>query len=276
MAKILIGYSACPLTRAAFEAHGHDVWTCDLLPARIEAANDNGGQAKHLQGDVWGYLNRDWDMGVLHPMCTYMNVASSWALKDPDFKKHPDKGGYHQRLQPGTLFGAERRAAQAADIENFERLLALPYPVAIENPAPSSLNTAVRPPDQVVNPFQFGDDARKGTGFWLTKGLPLLVIDPAMYVEPRLVCENKHTFVYGLSRCPDCGSERYLPRWDNQTDAGQNRLSPGAKRWLDRSQTYPGIAAAMGDQWGRYMLEVDAVSRADNDNTPLDELKVTV
>lgn len=34
MAKILIGYSACPLTRTAFEVHGHDVWTCDLLPAR--------------------------------------------------------------------------------------------------------------------------------------------------------------------------------------------------------------------------------------------------
>lgn len=245
MAKVLIGYSACPLTRAAFEAHDHDVWTCDLLPAR-----DNS--PKHHQCDVWEVLGMAWDMAVLHPMCTFMNVASSWALKDPDFKRFPDVG-YHQEVKPETLTGAVRRAAQAADIENFKRLLALPYPVAIENPAPSSLNTAVRPPDQVINPFQFGDDARKGTGFWLTKGLPVLAINPAQYIEPRLVCDNKHAFQYGMTRCPDCGSEKYLPRWANQTDAGQNRLSPGEKRWLDRSQTYPGIAAAMGAQWGQWL-----------------------
>ena len=44
------------------------------------------------------------------------------------------------------------------------------------------------------------------------------------------------------------------PRWANQTDSGQNRLSPSENRWLERSQTYPGIAAAMGDQWGRWLL----------------------
>lgn len=252
MARILIGYSACQLTRQAFEQHGHDVWTCDLLPARVDERS-NRSQVKHFQGDVWDILNHDWDMAVLHPMCTFMNVASSWALKDADYDRYPGVG-YHQKVKPGTLVGAERRAAQAADIENFKRLLDLPYPVAIENPAPSSLNTAVRPPDQVVHPYHFGDDASKGTGFWLTNGLPLLIIDPAKYVEPRLVCEHKHEFSYGLSRCPDCGSERYLPRWANQTNSGQNKLSPGTNRWLDRSQTYPGIAAAMGDQWGRYML----------------------
>lgn len=39
-----------------------------------------------------------------------------------------------------------------------------------------------------------------------------------------------------------------VERWSNQTDSGQNRLSPSADRWLDRSITYPGIAAAFG-QW---------------------------
>lgn len=219
MSAVLIGYSACELTRLAFEAHGHDVWTCDLLPAR-------GASAKHLQCDIWVALeSRKWDFAVLHPMCTYMNMASVWALKDPDFDRYPGVG-YHQKVKPGTLVGAERRAARDADIENFKRLLALPLPVAIENPAPSSLNTAVSPPDQVVHPFQFGDDASKGTGFWLTKGIPLLELDQKKYVEPRLVCQNKHSFQYGQTRCPHCGSERYLPRWTNQTDSGQNRLSP--------------------------------------------------
>lgn len=241
MAKILIGYSACPLTRQAFEQQGHDVWTCDLLPVR-------DGSVKHLQCDIWDALQITrpsdgrsyWDMAVLHPMCTYLNVASVWALKDPDFDRHPGVG-YHQRVKPGTLTGAERRAARDADIENFKRLLDLPFPVAIENPAPSSLNTAIRPPDQVVHPYQFGDDASKGTGFWLTCGIPPLELEPAQYVQPRW-CLQK--------------SGKMLPRWSNQTDSGQNRLSPGEKRWLDRSQTYPGIAAAMGEQWGRWLNEV--------------------
>lgn len=235
MAKVLIGYSACPLTRAAFEAHGHDVWTCDILPAR-------DGSPKHYQCDVWEVLSLDWDMAVLHPMCTFLNVASSWALKDPDYDRYPSVG-YHQKVKPGTLTGYERRAAQAGNVENFKQLLALPYPVAIENPAPSSLNTAVRPPDQVVHPYHFGDDASKGTGFWLTKGLPLLVLDPAQYVRPRMVLQP---------------SGKTLPRWANQTDAGQNKISPGEKRWLERSATYPGIAAAMGEQWGCYMLEKES------------------
>lgn len=231
MSLVLIGYSACPLTRQAFEARGHDVWTCDLLSAR-------GESEKHLQCDIWEAIpSRKWDFAVLHPMCTFLNMASVWALKDPDFDRYLGVG-YHQKIKQGTLVGAARRAARDADIENFKRLLELPFPVSIENPAPSSLNTAVRPPDQVVHPHQFGDDASKGTGFWLTKGVPLLV--GTADVAPRWCVQ---------------ANGKSLPRWANQTDSGQNRLSPGENRWLDRSQTYPGIAAAMGDQWGRWLNE---------------------
>jgi hypothetical protein len=45
------------------------------------------------------------------------------------------------------------------------------------------------------------------------------------------------------------------PRWSNQTDSGQNRLGPSAQRWTERSNTYPGIAAAMGAQWGAWLVE---------------------
>jgi len=216
MAKVLIGYSACPLTRAAFEAKGHDVWTCDLLPAR-----DNS--AKHLQGDIWQVaLSQSWGFAVLHPMCTYLTVSAAWAYGD---------GPYHQKVKPGTLVGAARRAARDEALENFRRLLALPFPVAIENPGSSFVAKAIRRPDQIIHPHQFGDDASKATGFWLTKGVPLL--QPTEQVAPRMVDGR--------------------PRWANQTDSGQNRLSPSATRWLERSATYPGIAAAMGEQWGRWL-----------------------
>jgi len=51
--------------------------------------------------------------------------------------------------------------------------------------------------------------------------------------------------------CPDCGTGTSKPRWANQTDSGQNRLSPSEKRWKARSRTYPGIAKAMAQQWGK-------------------------
>lgn len=216
--KILIGYSACPLTRQAFEQQGHEVWTCDLLPARDEASN-------HFQCDIWDVLGRNWDMAVLHPMCTYLTVSAAWALKD---------GPYHMKVKPETLVGAERRKAQEEAVENFRQLLELPYPVAIENPAPSFISTAIRKPTQIIQPYQFGDDASKSTGLWIN-GLPPLV--PTQRIAGRRVQWK----------------DKVVERWANQTDSGQNKLTPSASRWLERSKTYPGIAAAMGEQWGAFI-----------------------
>lgn len=240
MAKILIGYSACPLTRAAFEKHGHDVWTCDLLPAR-------GDNPKHFQCDIWQVAEMPgWDFGLFHPMCTVLTTSSAWAFLDADFEKYPGVG-YHQRVKPETLVGEARRNQRDIELENFRRLLRLPYPKAIENPAVSFINTAIRPPTQVIHPYQHGDDASKSTGLWLAdsdgeESVSIPRIRPTKYVEPRQV-----SFV------AKNGKLSYANRWQNQTDSGQNRESPGPDRWLKRSETYPGIAAAWGDQWGRYL-----------------------
>lgn len=229
MARVLIGYSACPLTRAAFEEQGHEVYTCDILPAR-------DGALFHLKMDVWEAIEiGGWDFAVLHPMCTYLTCSAAWAFKDPDYAKYPG-AGYHQKVASGTLVGEARREARREAVENFRRLLDLPFPVAVENPAsPTFLSTMLRRPSQIIHPFEFGDDAAKGTGLWL-KGVPLLV--PTKYAAPRMV-----------------GG---LPRWSNQTDSGNNKLTPSATRWLERSKTYPGIAAAMGDQRGKWLNERSA------------------
>ncbi len=52
-----------------------------------------------------------------------------------------------------------------------------------------------------------------------------------------------------------CGRDAatWLPRWANQTDSGQNRLGPSKDRWSKRSKTYPGLAQAMAEQWGRLL-----------------------
>lgn len=220
--RVLIGYSACPLTRDAFARRGHEVWTCDLLPAR-------DGSLFHLQCDVWEVAGERWDLGIFHPMCTYLTTSAAWAFQDPDFARYPGVG-YHQKVQPGTLTGAARREARDEAIENFRRIMALPYPKAAENPGGSFLSKAYRPPDQIIQPHQFGDDASKATGLWLDR-VPKLV--PTRRIAGRMV--------------------NGVERWSNQTDSGQNRLSPGEDRWLKRSETYPGIAEAMGEQWGGFI-----------------------
>lgn len=213
--RVLIGYSRCPHTRAAFEQQGHEVWTCDLLAA---------DHPRHYCGDIWDIARDQWDMAVYHPMCTYLTVSAAWAFGD---------GPYHQKVKPDTLVGADRRAARDEAIENFRRLLALPYPKAIENPAPSFISSAIRPPDQTIQPYEFGEDASKRTGLWLDR-VPKLV--GTKRIPGRIVMQNG----------------KPVERWANQTDSGQNKLSPGADRWLERSATYPGIAAAMGEQWGSH------------------------
>ena len=114
------------------------------------------------------------------------------------------------------------------DALDFVRLLlAAPIPrIALENPV-SIISTRIRKPDQIVQPWQYGHDASKTTCLWL-KNLPAL--QPTQIVEPRIVNGRR--------------------RWGNQTDSGQNRLSPSADRWKRRSATYAGIAAAMAAQWG--------------------------
>lgn len=102
--------------------------------------------------------------------------------------------------------------------------------VCVENPV-GVISTRIRKPEQYIQPYNFGEDASKKTGLWL-KGLPLL--EPTNYIEPRII-DGK-------------------PRWANQTDSGQNRLRPSPDRCRRRSVTYPGIAAAMAEQWGRLIL----------------------
>lgn len=222
MARVLIGYSRCKITRAAFEAMGHEVWTCDLLPKHDDDPSD-----RHLQCDIWDVARDRWDAGVFHPMCTNLTVTAAWAFNDPDYVRYPGVG-YHQKVKPGTLTGKARRDGREADLENFRKLLELPYRKALENPARSFLNKAIKRPTQVVQPYEYGDDASKATGLWLDR-LPPLRPNPTI-VMPR--------YVNGL------------PRWGNQTDSGQNALGPSEERWLQRSATYPGIANAFGRQWG--------------------------
>lgn len=107
---------------------------------------------------------------------------------------------------------------QAAALEFVRKLLYAPIPhIALENPV-SVISSRIRKPTQVIQPWQFGHGETKATCLWL-KGLP------------KLAATNVVS-----------GREQRI--W---------KLPPSADRWKERSRTFPGIAAAMADQWGRYV-----------------------
>ena len=219
--RVLIGFSRCPITVTILRQMGIEAWTCDLLKA---------DHPWHIQGDIWTVADASWDWGIFHPMCTYLTCSAAWAFSDPDFNRYPGVG-YHQRVKPGTLTGADRRKAREHALDDVRRIMTLPYPKAIENPATSFISKAIRRPDQIIQPYDFGDDASKGTGLWLDR-LPGLAINPADRYPGRLVMHNG----------------KQVERWANQTNSGQNRVTPSVDRWLERSATYPGIARAFA-QW---------------------------
>lgn len=97
----------------------------------------------------------------------------------------------------------------------------------------SCISTRIRKPDQIIQPYEFGEDASKRTCLWL-EGLPRLTVDPSLRFIGRMVEHNG----------------KRVERWSNQTDSGQNRLGPSEGRWKLRSYTYPGIAKAMAEAWG--------------------------
>lgn len=93
--------------------------------------------------------------------------------------------------------------------------------ICVENPVHNKYaKQYIRKQDQTIQPYQFGEDASKRTCLWL-KNLPLL--------QPTKIIKKK---IYA-----------------NQTPTGQNKLGPSATRSADRARTYPGIAAAMANQW---------------------------
>lgn len=197
--KILIACEKSARVRDAFQAQGHDAWSCDL-----EASD--GSQDRHYRANILDILLDEsliWDLMIAHPPCTYLcNSGVRW-LKN----------------------NSKRQANLAYAAMFFRTLLECDVPrICIENPIPHkyAIQKIGRKYDQIIQPWQFGEDASKATCLWL-KNLPKL--------KPTKIIKKK--------------------RYANQTPSGQNNLGPSPERAMLRAKTYQGIADAMADQWGR-------------------------
>lgn len=218
--NVLVACECSQIVAAAFRAKGHEAYSCDIEPCY-------GGHPEwHIMQDVLPLLNGHrlfhtangdvhavsgkWDLIIAHPPCTYLTLSGNKWFKPEFADRFPDR--HKQREDAVNFF----MAIANADCDK----------IAIENPV-GVMSSYWRKPNQYIQPYMFGDPERKKTGLWL-KGLPLL--KPTNIVEPLII---------------HCKSGVNVPKWHMET-----LCLPKEERSRIRSQTFPGFACAMADQWG--------------------------
>ena len=195
--RVLIGCERSGVIREAFRRLGHDAWSCDL-------ADPTDCSSYHYKCDLRDMFPGRWDLFIVHPDCTYLSVSGlHWNKRRPERAEKTEKALAFVRW----CFQAGEQWCDA---------------MCLENPI-SCISTRIRKPDQIIQPWQFGEDASKATCLWL-KNLPLL--------QPTNILPG--------------GREA---RRANQTPSGQNKLGPSPQRAMERARTIQGIAEAMAAQW---------------------------
>lgn len=195
--KILVACEESQAVTIELRKLGHEAYSCDIEPC-------SGGHPKwHLQQDVVPLLQQKWDMIIAFPPCTHIcNNSQRW------YKPYGNKPTYLR--EEGAAF--------------FNKFIGLECPrVAIENPV-GIMSKRFRKPDQIINPFEFGDTECKKTCLWL-KGLDKLKATDIVPPERRT------------------------------NDLWRGKFDGISYSWNDprtaklRSKTFPGIAKAMAEQW---------------------------
>jgi hypothetical protein len=214
--RILVGCECSGIVRDAFTALGHYAMSCDLKPSEV------GGE--HYTGDVFDIINEGWDIGIFHPPCTFTAGSGVQWLSHPDDKYLP-----FEKRRPHPLY-PDRREKMKESVEFAKTLYNSKIKaVALENPV-GKLSTLWRKPDQIIQPYYFGDEATKTTCLWL-KNLPKL----------------RHTNVVGKGERVVFKSGKSHPAWYAEA---LSKARTKEERQTIRSRTFNGIAVAMAQQWG--------------------------
>ena len=202
--KVLVACEESQAVTIELRKLGHEAYSCDILPC-------SGGHPEwHLQQDVTGLLKEKWDMIIAFPPCTHLACSGA---------RHFAKKIADGRQQQGIDF--------------FMQFINADCPkIAIENPI-GIMSNKYRKPDQIIQPYQFGDPFKKSTCLWL-KGLPKL--KPTNIVEVgdfrTYICKNGKRAVFSDWYCKG-----------------------GKDRQKNRSKTFEGIAKAMAEQWTQENIE---------------------
>lgn len=235
---------ACEESQAVckeFRRLGHNAFSCDIIEC-------SGGHPEwHIQGDALKLLHKQnvpfcgegmqfqtcdglfhfivggWDMILAFPPCTHLAVSGT---------RHFEKKRLDGRQRDGVEFFCQFLNAdcERIAIENPVGIISGDY-VPTYFPDLAEKYGLPRKPTQIIQPWMFGDNAKKTTCLWL-KGLNPLIPDTT--TEPEL---EYYEWIDGKT-----GKKKRQPLWYYKARNGEH----GKKR----SKTFPGIARAMAEQWG--------------------------
>ena len=236
MINVLIACEESQRVCIEFRKLGFNAFSCDIIEC-------SGGHPEwHFKEDVLKVIKNKggtletgkkikikgkWDLMIAHPPCTYLAVSGAKWFYHPEDKDLPI-----EKRRPHPKF--PNRAKDREDGAKFFMKLANADidRIAIENPI-GIMSSRYRKPDQIVQPYYFGDKASKTTCLWL-KNLPELkptkMVDKGEYIE--------------------FGSGKKLAKW--YSDALTKTKSAEERQKL-RSKTFPGFAKAMAKQWGEVL-----------------------
>lgn len=204
--RVLVACEESQVVTKAFREIGHEAFSCDLQEC------SGGFPQWHIKADVLEILNDEWDLMIAHPPCTHLAVSGA---------KWFETKMVEQRLAIYFFL-----AIANAPIER----------ICIENPV-GIMSTFWRKPDQIIQPYFFGDEAQKTTCLWL-KNLPKLVHHKQTDMFSNATHVGKGEFII-------TGGGNKLPKW--YSDAKKSNKEVTQKL---RSKTFDGIAKAMAVQWG--------------------------
>lgn len=194
----------------------------DAWSCDLEPADDRSN--RHIRGDLLDHLDDGWDLlAVMHPPCTVLcNSGAKWLYIGGKRVNGRDPTRWHDLHEAAAFYRAVRDNGR------------IPRRV-IENPVMHrhAIELTRRGPVQFVQPWWFGDPYFKATGLELVN-------------LPKLQPTNRLT-------PPKPGTDEHKA-WSMV-----HRMPPGADRAKKRSETFPGFAAALVDQFGS-LLDVRAAA----------------
>lgn len=236
MLKVLVACEESQRVCIEFRNRGFEAYSCDIIEC-------SGGHPEwHIQQDVISLINGNcefetcdgikhkiegkWDLIVAHPSCQFLTVSGNrWF----NVERYGEKA-------------IKRMEDREKAIEFFMKFVNADCDhIAIENPT-GCMSTRYRKPDQAIQPYQFGHPVSKKTCFWL-KNLPLL--KPTKIVEPEIIHSKGKTGGYSG------------PSWYVTDENGKILSWHDPRTAKERSKTYEGIAKAIAQQWGDYLLSLE-------------------
>lgn len=212
--KVLIACEESQEVTKAFRLLGHEAYSCDLQDC-------SGGHPEwHIKDDIRVVRHHygKWDLRISFPPCTDLSVSGA--------RWFPEKREDGTQAESILFF-----------LQTWYNSDALENPIGIMNDGgyvnkwfPKLYELAIDmgfpfKPSQIIQPWMFGDGEKKATCLWLRN-------------LPPLQWSNAVTLFYGKTST----SERKESVW---------RMPPGPERSKQRSKTFPGIAKAMAEQWGK-------------------------